>query len=58
MGFEFNSYNSPNLPDKIKGFGLFNIKERIELLGGQLEIESQPNRGTQVTLVAQLSKTV
>jgi PAS domain S-box-containing protein len=38
----------------IEGIGLFRIKERMEPLGGQLEIESQPNRGTKVTLVAPL----
>ena len=33
-------------------FGLFSIRERLELLGGELEIQSQPGYGTTVTLVA------
>ena len=34
------------------GFGLFNVRERIEALGGCVEIDSVPGRGTRVTLVA------
>jgi len=33
------------------GFGLFNISERLELLGGSLAVESAPGRGTRVTLL-------
>jgi PAS domain S-box-containing protein len=43
---------------KIEGLGLFRIKERLETLGGQLEIESQPNHGTRITLGAPLSDNV
>ena len=32
------------------GFGLFSIRERIGLLGGELEIESTPSRGSRFTL--------
>jgi signal transduction histidine kinase len=32
------------------GFGLFSIRERLELMGGRIEIESEPGRGTRVTL--------
>jgi PAS domain S-box-containing protein len=39
------------------GIGLFRIKERLEPLGGQLNIKSQPNRGTQVILIAPLKNT-
>jgi PAS domain S-box-containing protein len=35
-------------------FGLFHIKERIEQFGGKTTIESQPNRGTKITLTAPL----
>lgn len=34
------------------GFGLFSIHERIELLGGHIEIQSTPGVGTQITLLA------
>lgn len=40
--------------DKTGGFGLFNIKERLEHLGGNLKIESTPGRGTTITLTAPL----
>jgi signal transduction histidine kinase/CheY-like chemotaxis protein len=33
------------------GFGLFSIRERLELLGGSLHVESEPGRGTRVTLI-------
>jgi len=31
-----------------KTFGLLGMKERITILGGQLDIDSQPGRGTRV----------
>jgi two-component system CheB/CheR fusion protein len=33
------------------GLGLTGMRERIELLGGRVEVESAPNQGTRVTLV-------
>ena len=39
---------------KTAGFGLFSIRERLSYLGGSVEIESKPGKGTQVTLVAQI----
>ena len=53
VGFTPQSKHSSN--DKNMGFGLFAIKERLDQLGGRLEIESQPNRGTRITLIAPLS---
>lgn len=38
-------------------FGLFNIRERIDLLGGSTEIHSEPGEGTKVTLTAPLKET-
>jgi len=43
---------------KHEGFGLFRITERLNQLGGHIEIESHPNRGTHITLVAPLSSSV
>lgn len=37
-------------PDEVS-FGLFSIQERLVHLGGRMDIESAPGRGTQVTLV-------
>ena len=36
------------------GFGLFNIRERLEHLGGEVGIESRPGEGTRVVLTAPL----
>lgn len=37
-----------------KKFGLFSIRERMRALGGGLELESAPERGTRATLVLKL----
>jgi len=34
------------------GFGLFSIRERLQGLGGSMELEAAPGRGTTVTLIA------
>jgi signal transduction histidine kinase len=39
---------------KNEGFGLFSIHERLEHLGGRLEILSEPGHGTRVTIEAPL----
>jgi signal transduction histidine kinase len=31
-----------------RGFGLMNMKERIEIIGGQFEIETAPHKGTKI----------
>ena len=36
--------------DHASGFGLFSIRERLALFGGQLAIISAPGAGTQVTI--------
>jgi signal transduction histidine kinase len=33
------------------GFGLFNVRHRIEYLGGNITVESKIGRGTSVTLM-------
>jgi len=47
----------PRLEQKKGGFGLFNIRQRIEYLGGKFTIESWINRGTRVTLLFPLRQT-
>jgi len=37
------------------GFGLFSIRERIELIGGNLQIDSAPGRGSRFTLSVPLA---
>ena len=34
------------------GFGLFSIRERLELLGGRMHVDATPGRGTRVTISA------
>ena len=37
------------------GFGLFSIRERLSFVGGRVEIDSTPGRGSRVMLIAPLS---
>ena len=41
---------------KNAGFGLFSIRERLSYLGGSVEIESEPGKGTRVTLTAPMKR--
>ncbi|MCG2721637.1 MAG: PAS domain S-box protein, partial [Thermodesulfovibrionales bacterium] len=41
---------------KASSFGLFSTRERLERLGGKLEIASKPGEGTTVTMVAPLKE--
>ena len=56
VGFDLLDKKSSNRG--IQGYGLFNITERLDQLGGHLDIASQPGRGTHITLVAPLSSSV
>lgn len=38
------------------GFGLFNVRERLEMIGGSLTLESKLNRGVTAVVTAPLSK--
>ena len=38
------------------GMGFFSIEERLRLFGGKLEIHSEPNKGTQVTITIPMSE--
>lgn len=53
-GCGFNARTLGKTPDHHGGFGLFNIRQRLEGLGGRLEIESAPGRGTRATIVTPL----
>jgi len=41
-----------------KGFGLFSIRERLSLLGGNLKIVSQPGQGTSIEMTVPVEKAV
>jgi PAS domain S-box-containing protein len=47
-GFDPSLLTLPNSTGR--GFGLFSIRERIALLGGELEIDSAPGQGTRATV--------
>ena len=39
------------------GYGLFSIRERLNHLGGSMQIESRPGKGTRICLVAPITVT-
>ena len=49
VGFNLKEASKKKLTDN-GGNGLTNMEERIDLLGGQFNIESSPKRGTLVTI--------
>jgi PAS domain S-box-containing protein len=40
---------------KSGGFGLFSIRERLDQIGGKLDVESEPGKGTTATILLPLS---
>jgi signal transduction histidine kinase len=48
VGFEVQSLN--RLPTRTGGFGLFNIRERLKLMGGNIDIHSVVGEGTTVRI--------
>jgi len=52
IGFDPASVRSPK--SKHRGFGLFNIQERLASIGGRLEMPPHAPKGTRITLVAPL----
>ncbi len=50
-GFDAHAAMDVEGEDEV-GFGLFSIRERLSLLGGQFQMESQIGRGSRFTLVA------
>jgi len=52
VGFDSSKMGSHLM--RSKGFGLFSVRERLNHIGGHLKIESRPNSGTRVTMIAPL----
>ena len=52
IGFDISKLNT--FPSEEKGFGIFNIQERLNYLGGELKIASSGDQGTKITLRAPL----
>jgi signal transduction histidine kinase len=46
-GFDVASVNTPSASGR--GLGLLGLRERMELLGGTVEVDSSPGDGTRVT---------
>ena len=55
-GVGFNLSEVASIAAETGGFGLFSIRERLEQVGGQLEIDSELGRGTTVTIIAPLKQ--
>jgi signal transduction histidine kinase len=55
-GLGFAPPEAGALPRDVGGFGLFNIKERLEYLGGGMKLQSAPGRGTLITLSLPLKR--
>jgi len=53
-GVGFNVSDLTFLPTQQGGFGLYSIRERLVIIGGTLEIDSAPSRGTRVRITAPL----
>jgi len=51
-GVGFDAANVLAAPSRSRGFGLFSIRERLDLIGGAFYVESQSGQGSQFTLVA------
>lgn len=54
-GVGFDPHEVAARPNHLSGFGLFNIRERLHYLGGNLEVCSTLGRGTCVTITAPLT---
>jgi len=54
IGFDTSETDTPT--GTTGGFGLFSIRERVNYLGGRLQVSSAPGRGTSVSLVFPLTR--
>ncbi len=51
QGKGFDPASLPPAGEKGRGFGLFVIRERLELMGGRFEIQSSPGQGSRFILI-------
>jgi PAS domain S-box-containing protein len=51
QGRGFDASTLEKTRDATTGWGLFSIRERLNLFGGRMEIQSEPGKGTTITLV-------
>jgi len=52
IGFDVSKIESK--VEKNVGFGFFSIREHLEYLGGHLDVDSKPGKGTRIVLSALL----
>lgn len=57
QGFDLAVIASVNSNDGTSKFGLLSIRERMRAMGGSFDIQSQPSRGTLVTLILPVGDT-
>lgn len=50
VGFDINKLKEKN-DDLSSGFGLVSMRERVELLGGEMNISSEPGKGTRLIII-------
>ena len=55
-GVGFDTAGAASTMAESGGFGLFGIRERLEYVGGELRLESEPGRGARATLVVPLQE--
>lgn len=55
-GNGYASLQEPGTPTNQGGFGLYNLKQRLEYLGGKLVVESVPDAGTTATILLLLTE--
>ena len=53
-GIGFEGSKGDTSKEKVEGFGLYSIKERLQYIGGTFTVESARNRGSSITLKAPL----
>jgi signal transduction histidine kinase len=53
-GIGFDPAEVTSMATKRAEFGLFSIRERLEQLGGLIKIDSEPGRGSKITMTAPL----
>ncbi len=49
VGFDYE--NTRSFPAAGSGFGLLSVRERIELIGGRMSVDTQPGYGATITIV-------
>jgi signal transduction histidine kinase len=54
-GVGFDTSLASSVDHSTNGFGLFSIHQRLGHIGGHLDIESEPGKGTRISLVAPIN---